>query len=66
MGWHIHGTEFRFDIRVDDYGLSVSGKGSQQYSSSLNTPFDMTVETDTLSAFWSVYRASEAAALAPS
>jgi hypothetical protein len=63
MGWQVHGTELDFDFRVDDHGLSVSGKGRQWYQSSLRIMIDMT-GTKTLPAYWSVYRASEAASLA--
>jgi hypothetical protein len=63
MGWFVHGTDFHFDIRIDKFGLSVSGRGNQVYKSSLDILID-TSETEALPANWSVYRASEAAELA--
>jgi hypothetical protein len=65
MGWSVHGTDCRFSFEVDKYGLSVSGEGRPIYRSSLNFFID-TSEIDTLPAYWSIYRASEAAELAAS
>jgi hypothetical protein len=63
MGWYIQGTDFRFDLRVDQHGFSVSGEASQVFTSSLDPleiKIDMT-ETKTLSANWSIHRAAKAA-----
>jgi len=63
MGWYIQGNDFQLDIRVDKYGLSVSGGASQVFKSSLETNIDMT-ETKTLPASWSIYQAAQAGELA--
>ena len=65
MGWSVHGTDSRFSFEVNKDGLSVSGEGRPIYRSSLNFFID-TSEIDTLPAYWSIYRASEAAELAAS
>jgi hypothetical protein len=63
MGWTVHGTDFRFTFGVNKDGLSVSGEGRPIYRSSLNVHIDMS-EINSLTARWSIYRASEAAELA--
>ena len=65
MGWSVLGNDFRFSFEVNKDGLSVSGEGSPIYRSSLNVHID-TSEINSLSARWSIYRASEAAELAAS
>jgi hypothetical protein len=63
MGWYVYGTDFRFEKRVDEHGLCISGDGQQIYSSSLDIHLDVS-ETEKLPVRWSVYRASEAAGVA--
>lgn len=65
MGWSVLGKDFRFSFEVNKDGLSVSGEGSPIYRSALNVHID-TSEINSLSARWSIYRASEAAGLAAS
>jgi len=56
----IHGTDFHFSFRVDEHGLSVSGKGHPSYWPS-SVYIDTASQINDIPAEWTLYRAAEAA-----
>jgi hypothetical protein len=55
MPWTVYGVFDCLSFRVDENGLSISGKGHQEFRPSTNVlGFD---KIETLPAWWTIYRA---------